>query len=46
LGYRGIDEIKNHPWFSEIKWERLLEKKIKGRMKILSLNPYCNSNNI
>ena len=24
----GVDEIKNHPWFAEIDWEKLLYKQI------------------
>lgn len=27
-GQDGPDEIKNHPWFSIVDWEALLEKKI------------------
>ena len=30
LGYYGINEIKNHPWFRDVKWDELLIKKIKS----------------
>ena len=30
LGYNGIDEIKNHPWFKDVNWEDLIKKKIKA----------------
>ncbi|CAF3408642.1 unnamed protein product [Rotaria socialis] len=26
----GVDDIKNHPWFSSINWESLLKKRIKA----------------
>ncbi|CAF1138134.1 unnamed protein product [Rotaria magnacalcarata] len=26
----GVDDIKNHPWFSSINWENLLKKRIKA----------------
>ena len=28
LGYNGFDEIKNHPWFSDIDWDALYKKEI------------------
>ena len=28
LGYNSIDEIKNHPWMSDIDWDLLFNKKI------------------
>lgn len=28
LGYHGIDEVKNHPWFKRVDWEKLAEKKL------------------
>ena len=28
LGYYGIGEIKNHPWFKNINWNELLKKKV------------------
>mmetsp|Transcript_17428 Transcript_17428/g.2414 ORF Transcript_17428/g.2414 Transcript_17428/m.2414 type:complete len:100 (+) Transcript_17428:453-752(+) len=24
----GLDEIKNHPWFAEIDWEKLAKKEV------------------
>ena len=30
LGYYGIDEIKNHPWFKDVSWTELYLKKIKS----------------
>jgi len=38
LGYGGINEIKNHPWFSDINWDDLLNKKVKGDLKLEVLN--------
>ena len=28
LGYNGFDEIKTHPWFSGIDWDKLYRKEI------------------
>ena len=28
LGFKGIDELKKHPWMEEIDWEKLTMKKI------------------
>jgi serine/threonine protein kinase len=28
LGYNGIKELKNHPWFAEFNWNDLMQKKI------------------
>jgi len=28
LGYNGPDEVKNHPWFKGVVWERLFNKEI------------------
>ena len=28
LGYNGFDEIKSHPWFKEIDWEKLYRKEV------------------
>ena len=30
MGYYRINEIKNHPWFRDVKWDELLIKKIKS----------------
>ena len=30
LGYKGINEIKNHIWFKDIDWTKLLLKKVKS----------------
>ena len=27
-GIEGADEIKRHPWFKDINWERLVEKQV------------------
>ena len=37
LGSRGIDEIKDHPWLSDIQWEKLMSKKVKSPFKPLSI---------
>ena len=29
LGYKNIDEIKNHPWMKDINWELLSKKQVK-----------------
>jgi len=29
LGANGVDEIKDHPFFSEINWDKLYKRKIK-----------------
>lgn len=29
IGAKDENEIKNHPWFADINWTHLLEKKIK-----------------
>ena len=34
LGSKGIEEIMNHPWFKEINWDDLYEKKIKGDLMV------------
>lgn len=34
LGYNGIEEIMNHPWFQEINWEDLYNKKVKSDLLI------------
>ena len=23
LGTKGLDEVKNHPWFNDVKWEKI-----------------------
>lgn len=28
LGYHSFDEIKSHPWFSDINWEALYKKEV------------------
>lgn len=28
LGYNGMNEVKNHPWFQDFNWEELLSKKM------------------
>jgi len=28
LGTNGAQEIKDHPWFSDIDWNKLAEKKV------------------
>ncbi len=30
LGSRGAEEIKSHPWYAEVDWQALLEKKVKA----------------
>ena len=30
LGYNSKKEIIGHPWFADMKWKRLLKKKIKA----------------
>ena len=30
IGYGGIEDIKNHPWFRGFKWKELYEKKMKS----------------
>jgi hypothetical protein len=30
LGTAGTDEIRAHPWFADIDWNQLLEKKIQA----------------
>lgn len=27
LGWQGIEEVKSHPWLSDINWDKLLAKK-------------------
>ena len=27
IGYGGIDEIKSHPWFNDIDWSKIENKK-------------------
>ena len=41
LGSKGIDELKDHPWLSDIQWEKLLNKKAKSPFKpmVLKLLP-------
>ncbi|CAD5234540.1 unnamed protein product [Bursaphelenchus xylophilus] len=29
LGYKGIHQIKEHPWFEQIEWEKMLQMAIK-----------------
>ena len=28
LGYKGSDEIKQHPWFSDIDWDAMYRKEV------------------
>jgi hypothetical protein len=28
LGYNGISELKNHPWFKKTDWEKIENRKI------------------
>lgn len=30
LGFRGIEEIKQHPWLNNIYWKELANKKLKS----------------
>lgn len=34
LGYNGIEEIMNHPWFKDINWDDLYQKKIHGDLLV------------
>lgn len=38
LGNYDIDQIKKHPWFMDISWDDILNKKVKGDLKIEVLN--------
>lgn len=29
LGFNGVDEIKNHPWFKNIDWKKVYNRKLK-----------------
>ena len=33
LGSKGLEEIKDHPFFSEINWDKLLKKQVKVPMR-------------
>ena len=37
LGSNGIDQIKNHPWFSSIDWKKLLRKELRAPYVPLSI---------
>jgi serine/threonine protein kinase len=41
LGFKGINEIKDHLWFKSINWDDILQKKIKAPIEI---NTYVNDN--
>ena len=28
LGFNGVEEVKEHPWFKKIDWQKLENKKI------------------
>ena len=34
LGTKGIEEIKNHPWFDGFEWEKLYTFEMKSPIKI------------
>jgi hypothetical protein len=34
LGSNGYEEIKNHPFFKSINWEKLKEKSLKSPLKV------------
>jgi len=31
LGFRGIEEIKNHSWLKDVEWDKVLKKKVNPR---------------
>jgi hypothetical protein len=33
LGYNGPEEVKQHPWFNDIDWEKLYRKEVKPPYK-------------
>ena len=44
IGYKDINEIKNHPWFKGFKWRDLENKKIISPFKFIpnsNNNPHC-----
>ena len=44
LGTKGIDEIKQHPWFSKTNWESLFKKEVKSPFVPLVEEEYDISN--
>lgn len=40
LGSSGISEIKNHPWFAEIDWNRLVGMQVVPPFKPTSIDEY------
>ena len=28
LGFKGIDELKKHPWFGNVSWRKLTRKEV------------------
>ncbi|CEP19767.1 hypothetical protein [Parasitella parasitica] len=44
LGNQGTDEIKNHPFFKTINWQKLMEKKVQAPFKPSVMNMYDTTN--
>jgi len=44
LGAHGLDDIKFHPWFKDIDWGKLVEKKITPPFKPSVTNDYDTDN--
>lgn len=38
LGFNGIEEIKNHPWFTTVNWKDYYDKKIKPPFAIMNID--------